>query len=109
MNLKDLYLHKYQPIVYAISVARAEYDKIGSFVTPTLIILTPLKLFFPQIPVWALPLSLLLATLSAYWFGEYLIKMGVPKKTAELGNMQNPQMIEIINRLERIEKNELHH
>lgn len=103
MNLKEIYLHKYQPIVYAISIARAEYDKVGSFITPTLIILTPLKLFFPAIPWWILPISLLVATLSAYWFGEYLIKMGVPKKAAELGNAQNPTLMEILERLKKLE------
>ena len=99
--LKEFYLNKYQPIVYAISVARAEYDKVGSFITPTLIILTPLKLFFPKIPWWILPIALLGATLTAYWFGEYLIKMGVPKKAAQLGNAQNPELMEIIQLLKK--------
>jgi hypothetical protein len=101
MNLKEIYLHRYQPIVYAIAVCRAEYDKVGSFITPTAVILTPLKLFFPNIPWWVLPMSLFGATISAYWFGKYLIKMGVPKKAAELSNEQNPQLIEIIQLLKK--------
>lgn len=106
-KLKNWYLHDYQKIVYAISVTKAELDKLFAFASITLLLLANLKLYFPKIPWWFLPLSLLFSTVSAYWFGEYLIKVGVPKKTAELGNMQNPQMIDIINRLERIENGKI--
>lgn len=95
--LKKWYRDDYQKIVYAIGIAKGEYDKIGSFISPTLIILTPLKLFFPIIPWWVLPLALILATVSGYWFGEFLIKLGVPKKTAQLGNQNNPELMEILN------------
>ncbi len=103
--IKKWYLDNYQPIIYAIQVARSEYDKFGSFISPTFIILTALKLYFPFISWWVLPISFFIATFTAYWSGLWLIKIGVPKKTAELGNKQNPQMMEILERLERIETN----
>lgn len=96
MILRDFYIHRYQKIVYAIAVARSEYDKVGSFLTPTAVLLTPLKLFFPAIPWWVLPIALIIATVSAYWVGEFLIKIGVPKKAAQLGNQNNPELIEIL-------------
>lgn len=92
---KKWYLHEYQGIVYAISVARAEYEKIGSFFTPTLLLLTVLKLYL-NIHWWVVPLVILFATISAYWVGKFLIIQGVPKKTAQLGNQQNPELMEIL-------------
>lgn len=93
--LKNWYLNKYQPIVYAISIARSEYDKIGSFITPALLVMAVLKLYF-NIPAWAVPVVIILATVCSYWVGEFLIILGVPKKSAELSNQQNPQLLEIL-------------
>lgn len=100
MNLKDFYLHKYQEIVYAISIARVEYDKIGSFFTPTLLFLTVLKLYF-NIRWWVVPAVIIFATVSAYWVGKFLIKLGVPKKAAQLGNQNNPELMRILDILEK--------
>ena len=101
-KLKHWYIEDYQPIVYAISVARTCYDQVGSFITPALLVMTVLKLYF-NIPGWTIPVVIIIATVSAYWLGEYLIKIGVPKKNAELGNMQNPQLLEILERLKKLE------
>ena len=95
-KLKQWYLHPYQDLVFAINVAKSEYDKIGSFVTPTLLCISVLKLFWKTLPWWIIPVLLLTATISAIWIGKWLIVLGIPKKTAQLGNMQNPEIIELL-------------
>jgi hypothetical protein len=96
-KLKKFYLHQYQQTAYEIAVARGEYDKFGSFATITLLGITALKLFWHNLPFWVLPVLFLSITISAKWFGRWLIKLGVPKKTAELGNAQNPTLMEILS------------
>lgn len=101
MWLKNWYVNEYQHIVYAISVTKTELDKVLSFASITLLLIATLKLFFPAIPWWFLPASLILSTVSAYWIGKWLIRLGVPKKTAQLGNENNPELQEILTILRK--------
>lgn len=101
-RLKGWYSDEYQHIVYAIQVAKSEYEKIGSFISPTLILLAVLKLFL-DIKWWVVPGLVLFSTITAFWVGKFLIKMGVPKKSAQIGNQQNPELMEILNRIKGIE------
>lgn len=98
MKLKEFYVNEYQEIVYRISVTKAEFDKILSFASISLILLTALKVYFPIIPWWVLPTFLLGVTVWSYWIGGHLIRLGVPKKTAELSNLQNPQMVQLLEK-----------
>lgn len=94
--LKKWYLHTYQHIVYSISVTKAEYDKPLAFITPALLILDLLKQYWHTMPWWIIPLLLLFATVTAYFLGNWLIALGIPKKTTELGNMQNNELMEVL-------------
>ncbi len=91
-KLKKLYLEEYQEIVYEIQVTKAEYEKSGAFVSIALLITANIKLYF-NAPWWFLLVFILGMTIIAKFLGRYLIKIGVPKKTNELANSQNPQMV----------------
>ena len=101
--MKSIYYY-YLRAVWYMGVAKGEITKPLQFWNETLLILIYLKTMgiIPTI-YWTIGIYMGIYVLFII-FGKILVLIGVVAYNNRLGNTQNPEIMEIIKRLERIEE-----
>src|SRR5579872_4673981 len=100
---KKIFLH-YQVQMWYAGVADGEYGKAGRFISPSLSILTLLRVSGTIVRFWQVCVAYLLIMFLAAVSGLILVKMGIVAFNNTLGNNENMEIKEILRMQEEISK-----
>lgn len=92
---KTLYF-KFQDFAYYASLTDGEYAKFGRFFSPTIAIVTLLRVSGVIIKFWQIAVAYLIIYITAVLIGLWLDYMKVPHYSNRLGNSRNEELSEIV-------------
>lgn len=101
--LKKLFF-SYQRLFWYVGQAKTEYGKFGSFIPETLTILTYLSVKNVEVKAWHIPIAYIFLLLIAGLIGKVIAWLGITKYNNTLNNDHNKEILEILERLKRIEE-----
>lgn len=94
----------YQKMFFYINIAKGEYAKLSGLLYETLGILTLLALHNINPKLWQVVLIYILILFGVGTIaGKFLVWVGIVKYNNSLGNKQNSELTEILERVKKIE------
>jgi hypothetical protein len=98
-------LYFYQRVFWYISQAKGEALKPLGFWNETLLILTFLSVRFKADPgITQVLVAYLIVLAAAAIIGKVIVTTGIPRYNTKINNDQNPQLMEILRKVEELEK-----
>ena len=96
-------LYRYKDWMRDIGVFASEYSTGGRFINEALLLITYFAVRGYNITLWQGILIYLSALIVMRYLGRILIWLSIPQYGVKLNNEMNPEILDIIERLKRIE------
>lgn len=106
IHVFDVLWYWYQVAMWYLSLTAGEYGKIGRFVNEFLLLMTFLTVRGIRITKKQAAIAYIAVVVIAVVVGIGIKNIGTVKIGNELNNKENPQMVEILERLKRIEEHQ---